>query len=426
MSWYNPASWFETKELTLDQLAQRLIEIRANASAVAVNPNNAMRAPTVYAIVNVISSKVAMLPLMVFQDQSTPTRRRRVPLPQDNVSRLLTFRPNRWQTAFDYKSLMVKNLLLWGNHYAEIGRASNQRITGLEPLDPGMVSVERLGNRRLAYHVTREDGTSAVLPQSQVHHVRGLVNDGAMGVSPIEQVRDAIALEIAAEQFGSTVFGSGAIPNGIITRKGKFKDEEAASRFKRSWNAAFRKKRGTAVLEEGWEFKPVQMNNEESQFLETRKHQRNVIAGALGVPPHLVGDLERATFSNIEHQALEFVSFTLAPYLEAIEAAIARDLLPTNDVSRGLSVEFDTHRLLRGDTKSRAEAMKILREWGIINANEWRAMEGLDAREDDGGDDYLQPMNYTATGDPAGTTAPREDDDEDEPPQPAIRAVPRG
>ncbi len=125
------------------------------------------------------------------------------------------------------------------------------------------------------------------------------------------------------------------MPNGIIKRKGHFKSDEAAKEFVDSWNRAFRKKRGTAVLEDDFEFMKLQMNNDESQFLETRKQQRSVIAGAWGVPPHLVGDLERATFSNIEHLSIEFVTAAVLPYLTCICQAVDRDLIPDEEILDG-------------------------------------------------------------------------------------------
>ncbi len=396
MSWWNPTTWAQkqSSEITLDQLIADLAQLQNTAAGVMVNPDTALKAPTVFAIVNVMSRAIASLPFRIEQDQTKDRKRSVVALTDHPIHSLLSRRPNSWQTSYEYWSLVMVRLLLYGEFYAWKRHTRDGRVFDLVPLLPSNVTTVQSRNSGIVFNVVTPSGDHRTLTQRQIHRVVALSTDGIRGTSPIQKCANTIALEIAAEEFGSKLFGSGAMPTGIIERPGHFKDEEALERFKTMWNAAFQKKRGTAVLEEGWKFNPVQMSNEESQFLETRKHQRTVIAGAYGIPPHKVGDLERATFSNIEEMALDFVMSAMRPYLTCIEAAIARDFLTDEEQDDKIRPRFMTNDMLRGDIKTRTDALKIQRENGIISANEWRAIEGMDAREDGGGDDYITPLNF--------------------------------
>lgn len=390
----NPLKWFAKKDLTLDAMLARLASTQNTVSAIRITPETALKAPTMWAVVNVISRSIAMLPFCV---ETETLKGGKLSVEKDtdhNVSRILNIRPNAWQTPYEYWMLLVLRLLLYGNAYSIIHKARNERIVRLQPVHPNMVTV-KADKGELTYTITDTESGSTEYPAEEIHHIKGLSLDGLVGLSPVAQIREAIAMEIAAEEFGATVFGSGAIPNVILKREGHFKDQESIDKFTASWNRAFKRRRGTAVLEDGMTFEMAQMTNEDSQFLETRKYQRTVIAGAYGVPPNKIGDLERATFSNIEHQGLDFVNNTLTPWLECIEGAVARDLLTMKDAANGTIGRFSTTRLLRADAKSRSESLKIMREWGIINANEWRAREGLSARKDPAGQDYLVPLNFT-------------------------------
>jgi HK97 family phage portal protein len=416
MSWYNPLTWgSKSTTLTLDQAISRLELVRNTASGVRVTPETAMKAPTVFAIVNTLSRSVASLPVYILKDESVPGKRKQTRQPQHPVAKLLR-KPNKIQTPYDYWSLVMTRLVLYGEFFARKLQSANGRIVQLVPIAPTDVEIEQTIGGQLQFRIQLPNGESETATQSQMHWITKLSLDGLRGITPVTTCKESIALEIAAEEFGATVFGSGAVPNLLIKHPSHFKDQEAADRFKESWNSAYRKKRGTAVLEDGMSIEAVQMNNEESQFLETRKLQRSVIAGAFGVPPHMIGDLERATFSNIEQMSLDFVINTLTPYLDCIEHAISRDLLSEQDRQSKIFARFDTTEMLRGDMKSRADAMKILREWGVITANEWRAFESLDAREDEGGDDFLTPLNFGSSDD---------DDDEDEQGEAQLQVVRR-
>jgi len=409
----------KTGELTLDALIERSVMLRMTASGVSVTPESSIKAPTVFAIVNALSRLLASLPFGIVQNVSEGGKKKHDLLPDHDVTKLLNRRPNKWMTRFDYWSLVMMRLLLWGNFYALKNHSRGGRIVSLSPVHPKNVVVSQDKRLRLQFKISDPTtGREQTLGQDRVHFIRaGMSHDGITGISAISQIQESIAMEIAAEKFGGTVFGNGAIPNIILTRKGHFGGDEARSKFAESWDKLFKRRRGTAVLEsDEWDVKVVQMSNEDSQFLETRELQRSVIAGAFGVPPHIVGDLKRATFSNISNQTLELLMFTLAPWLENIERATERDMLTEEEQDKGIFSQFDTKRLMRGDPKSMADFISKLRQWGILNANEGRDLLEMDARDDPEGEEFLTPMNFEADDD-------KEPDEDDEPKKPDLRAV---
>lgn len=410
------------EELTLDQLIERGALFSKTSSGEAVTPQNALRSPTVFAIVNRLSSMYAQLPFAVVQNNSDGAKMRHDAVLDHPVTRLIETRPNQWQSPYQFKAHMMSTLLLNGFYVGEIGRAGGDPKF-VAPLDAAVTQIEQNDRRRLLFR-TSVNGQSKVLTQDQVLYIASPVSlDGITGVSPVQQCKEAIALEIAAEKFGSSLFGSGAVPSLILTRRNAFYDDDSKNAFKKMWDSAFRKNRGTAVLEgDEWNVEQVQMTNEDSQFLDTRKLQRSIIAGAFNVPPHMVGDLDRATFSNISSQALEVLMYTLAPWLECIEASVNRDLLTPDEVeSERLFARFDTKRLLRGDLKTTADFLSKLRQWGFISANDGRAMLDMNAREDEAGDDYITPIQYIDQDEsPIGES----DEDDDGSENGGLRAVP--
>ena len=412
MSLFKPSSWFANsgpttaihsnteiksatnEEMSLDRLIALTDRIENTVAGIRINPEMALKSPSVFAIVTRLSRAVASLPFRVLLDESTPGLRRVSKRPQHSVSILLGRRPNERMTSFEYWTLVMVRLLLWGEFYAE-KTLNGGRIGSLNPISPDDILDHRRSSGGSYFEVRDDNGVVRRIPAIDMHVIRAFSIDGKKGLTPVQKCADTIALEIAAQEFGATVFGSGAIPNVILTKEGRFKDEDSIKRLKKSWDDAFgNRKRGTAVLEDGIKVEKVQMSNEESQFLETRKFQRSVIAGAFGIPPHMIGDLERATFSNIEELDIDFVRHALRPHLTCIEQAVDRDLLGDVQLGRGYRSQFDVSEILRGDIKARTEANNIMRMAGVINANEWRAMEGLDAREDPGGDDFITPLNF--------------------------------
>ena len=269
-------------------------------------------------------------------------------------------------------------------------------IIALYPLMPNRMTVDRddKGQLYYQYNTSKDDaptmkGSMVNLKPSDVLHIPGLGFDGVVGYSPIALEKSAIGLGIAAEEYGSKFFSNGARPSGILVHPNTVKDPSA---LRASWNAAFTGSANAgkvAVLEENMHFEPLTMPNNEAQFLETRKFQVNEICRIFRVPPHMIGDLDRATFSNIEHQSISFAVHTIRPWLVRIEQAMNRALFPDNEKGR-FYVQFNLDGLMRGDYKSRMEGYAIARQNGWMSANEIRELENLNPLSDeDGGNVYL-------------------------------------
>jgi HK97 family phage portal protein len=323
---------------------------------------------------------------------------------------MLLRRPNGWQSTTEYFLDATERLVLWGNFYAFKARGLTGPIRRLDPLLPGAVQVEQDAELDVKYRVTRAVGDQRVYDFTQMHHVRGPARDGVKGDSPVMDVREAIALEIAAEKFGGSLFGNGAMP-GVIMQYAQgsrgHKTEEEREQFINDFQNAYgRRNRFKAMLLPlGIEIgQQVAIENDKAQFLETRTLQRNIIAGAFGVPPHLTGDLSRATFSNIEHQSIDFIQAVILPYCRMFESAMERDLLTPEDISGGVIIRFNLDGALRGDFKSRQEGLQIMRQNGVVSANDWREHEGMNPRTDPGGDQYWDQgpsgQNSGSTGEP--------------------------
>ena len=227
------------------------------------------------------------------------------------------------------------------------------------------------------------------LPPSEVLHIPGLGFDGLVGYSPIAMAKNAIGMAIACEEYGAKFFANGAAPGGVLEHPGTIKDPQ---RVRESWQSTFGGSGNAnkiAVLEEGMKYTPIGISPEQAQFLETRKFQINEIARIFRVPPHMVGDLEKSSFSNIEQQSLEFVKYTLDPWVIRWEQSIQRSLL-SRDEKSVYFVKFNLEGLLRGDYQSRMNGYAIGRQNGWMSANDIRELENLDRiPAEDGGDLYL-------------------------------------
>lgn len=376
-----------TKILTSKDLAL-LLQGGVSTAGVGVNPTTALQYVTVYACVRLIAESIAQLPIHVYQKKPDNSKQR---VTDTSLAEILSFAPNSWQTGFEYIEFALAALCLRGNHYAFVNRSTRGEILELIPLMPGSVTTHRDGYD-LSYTVRFEDGATDTLPQEKIHHIRGLSLDGFTGISPIAYQRNAIGLGIAAENHGSYLFKNGAKPSGTLSHPGKLNDE-AYKRIKTSWSETHggEKQGGTAVLEEGLVYTPITMTNEDAQFLETRAFQRTEICSIFRVPPHMIGDLAKSSFSNITQQSLEMVKYTFLPWCRRIEAAIGRDLLTPQDRKRGLYVQFLLDGLERADIETRFKVYNIGIMSGMYSPNVCLAKENMNPRP--GGDLYLAPLN---------------------------------
>lgn len=357
-------------------------------SGVAVSEQTALRSSAVFACVRILSEAVASLPLPVYRRLSGGGKERD---PTHPLYRVLHDQANDEMTAFTFRELLMSHLLLWGNAYAEIEWDGRGEVRALWPLRPDQTQLWRnTDTEKLEYHVILPDGQMAVLPYERVLHIVGM-GDGLVGYSPIRFAREAIGLSLATEEFGSRFFGDGAHPGGIVEYPDKLKDE-AYDRYKKDMREAYGglgKSHRLLILEQGLKYTQVGIPPEDAQFLETRKFQLNEIARIYRVPPHLIGDLEHATFSNIEHQSIEYVVHTLRPWLVRWEQAMRMKLFVTERDRSLYLAEFVVDGLLRGDIKSRYEAYAIGRQNGWLNADEIRELENMNPQPKGQGKIYL-------------------------------------
>jgi HK97 family phage portal protein len=359
----------------------------------AVNERSAMQMTAVYSCVRILAEAVAGLPLHLYRQKDCGGKEKALDHP---LYPLLHDEPNPEMSSFVFRETLMTHLLLWGNAYAQIIRNGRGEVMALYPLMPNKMTVDRDPSGQLYYSYRRSsedaptmEGSIVILPPSDVLHIPGLGFDGLVGYSPIAMAKNAIGMAIACEEYGAKFFANGAAPGGVLEHPGTIKDP---SRVRDSWQSSFGGSANShriAVLEEGMKYTQIGISPEQAQFLETRKFQINEIARIFRVPPHMVGDLEKSSFSNIEQQSLEFVKYTLEPWVIRWEQSISRRLL-SGDEKKSMFVKFNLEGLLRGDYASRMSGYAVARQNGWMSANDIRELENLDRiSPEDGGDLYL-------------------------------------
>lgn len=358
-----------------------------------VNERSAMQMTAVYSCVRILAEAVAGLPLHLYRYKEDGGKERAI---DNNLYHLLHDEPNKEMSSFIFRETLMTHLLLWGNAYAQIIRNGKGEVVALYPLMSNKMQVDRDENGELYYIYTRSsdeaktmDGVTVYLTPRDVLHIPGLGFDGLVGYSPIAMAKNAIGLAIATEEYGAKFFANGAAPSGVLEHPGTIKDP---SRLRENWNSTFGGSANSgkvAVLEEGMKYTPISISPEQAQFLETRKFQIDEIARIFRVPPHMVGDLEKSSFSNIEQQSLEFVKYTLDPWVIRWEQSLSRALL-NEDEKRKYFFKFNLEGLLRGDYESRMSGYAVARQNGWMSANDIRELENMDKiPAEDGGDLYL-------------------------------------
>ena len=371
-------------------------------SGKAVAERSAMQMTAVYSCVRILAEAVAGLPLHLYRYKEDGGKEKALDHP---LYLLLHDEPNPEMSSFVFRETLMTHLLLWGNAYAQIIRNGKGEVIALYPLMPNRMVVDRDIHGQLYYQYTRSTeeaptmkGVTVNLPPSDVLHIPGLGFDGLVGYSPIAMAKNAIGMAIACEEYGAKFFANGAAPGGVLEHPGTIKDPQ---RVRESWQSTFGGSGNSnkiAVLEEGMKYTPIGISPEQAQFLETRKFQINEIARIFRVPPHMVGDLEKSSFSNIEQQSLEFVKYTLEPWLVRWEQSIQRTLFSPEEKKRYFA-KFNVEGLLRGDYASRMSGYATARQNGWMSANDIRELENLDRiPTEDGGDLYLINGNMLPLG----------------------------
>ena len=375
-------------EITTSRGLERMLAREGMSSAgVTVTATTASGLPAVEASVKVISESLAQLPLRVMRVDGD----RRAPATDHWAYELLRRRPNPEQTAFEFREIMTRDYLYRGDGWA-LKVMSGQRVIDLLRLHPDRIQVEQNAGR-VRYLYSRPDGSQIEIARDRLFHLRGASEDGITGINPIRQHQNAIGRALALEGHAGRYFSNGAKPGGLLTQEaGTEMGEDARKALREDFQEMYSGSNAykTAVLPAGMDFKPVSISNKDAEFIESAKFSITDIARIFRVPPHMIGDLERSMFSNIEHQALEYVKYTLMPHMVRWEQAVERDLLNYDPT---LQVKHNANALLRGDMQSRAEALQIQRRNGVISADEWRRLEDMDPRGDRAGEQYIVEQN---------------------------------
>ena len=393
----------------------------SSSSGKVVTERSAMQMTAVYACVRILSEAIAGLPLHLYKYTSDGGKEKVINHP---LYQLLHDEPNPEMSSFVFRETLMTHLLLWGNAYAQIIRNGKGDIIALYPLMPNRMRVDRDDKGQLYYTYNRvydealkTKSMTVVLKPYDVLHIPGLGFDGLVGYSPIAMAKNAIGLAIATEEYGAKFFANGAAPSGVLEHPSTLKNPE---KLREAWQSQFGGSQNSnriAVLEEGLKYTPISISPEQAQFLETRKFQINEIARIFRVPPHMVGDLEKSSFSNIEQQSLEFVKYTLDPWVVRWEQNLQRILL-NPDEKKDYFFKFNVDGLLRGDYASRMTGYATARQNGWMSANDIRELENLDRIPTElGGDLYLingnmLPMQSAGAFADNNTTETEEDSNE--------------
>lgn len=362
------------------------------AGSTNVTPDTAIRNATVYACIRILAESISSLPLDIYRNLPGGGQEK---YPSHPLRDVLKYEPNPYQTGAQFWDFMIRSCCLRGGAYAEIKPGPRGAVDQLIPLHPDHIKTEMLESGRLRYEysdpITRE---KRIILQSEMLYIPMFSLDGITPTSPIGVHRETIGLAMGATEYGTDFYKNKAMPGGVLERSAEFRTEEQRKKFRQEFQEASSgaNRHKTVVLPYGVTYKPISISNEDAQYLDTRRFQRNEICAIYGIPPHLVGDLERATFSNIEHQDISLVKHTIRPWLVRIEQAIRKSLIIAPNL---YYAEFNVNGLMRGDAESRSKYYATALGSGghtpYMTVNEIRSLENLNPI--DGGDELVMPDN---------------------------------
>lgn len=388
--YHNPQT--ESRALGYSEFANWMDSFSEGQSALSgsmVTQDTAMKVSAVYACVQVLAQTVGTLPLFLYQRDNNNKKSKAKEHP---LYRTLHDTPNPFQTSVEWREMMMGHLALRGNAYSRIliGKAGTPTLI---PLNSGCMESKLIGDQIIYQYKKGTEQTD--YRQDQILHIKGLSNDGIVGISPIGMARESIGLAMATEEFGAKWFNNFARPGGVLEHPGKLSDpaKEYLSKSWKKMHAGLNNAHSVAILEEGLKWSQVGMNADDAQFLQTKQYQVTDIARIFRVPPHMIGDLSRSTFSNIEQQSIEFVTHTIRPWLVRWEQSLSKALLSARDIEAGYYIEFQVDGLLRGDITSRYNAYAIGKNNGWFSANDIRELENMNPLPGEQGDIYVVPLN---------------------------------
>jgi len=353
------------------------------AAGHSVNSDNALKVSAVMACVKVLSETLAIMPLKVYRKRPSGGR---VEAENLSVFNILGKQPNPWMTSFEWVELVMNHLTTRGNHYSLKVPGEYGAVTWLMPLHPDKVTMRQdRETKKYYYDVVDDQGQHEVYTIDEILHIRGMTSgDGLVGLNPIAYMRETIGLDMGAENFGASFFGNAGIPKVALETDQKLSINDR-NELAKQWDDKYSGKGNhnkTAVLGLGLKIKVLSIPPEDSQFLETRKMTKREIASVYRVPLHMIGDLERSTNNNIEHQSLEFLMYTMLPWIRRVETALDSSLLPAGG---RYFCKFNVEGLLRGDNQSRMIWYRGMRELGVLSADEIREYEDMDPIGGEGG-----------------------------------------
>lgn len=382
-----------------DQIREFLRGSGNSASGAVVNEASVMRVAAAWRCTNIIAGSIATLPLDLIRRVDEDHRAPAVGHP---LRRILTIKPNPWQTPSEFRRMMQANLLLRGNAYARKVMLGNQ-IQALIPLHPDRVTAEQTDTLAMTYKVRVKGGQTITLAQKDMLHLRGMSLDGITGLSVLSCMRESVGLALQTEQAGARLFKNGMLVGGQIKHPGKL-SPNAAKNLHDSLDEHYsgaENAHNWILAEEGMELKPLALSAEDSQWLGARDFQRYDIAMFFGVPPHMIGATEKTTSwgTGIEAQGIGFVVYTLNDWIRTWEESLKRDCLHESEWEQ-LDWRYNVNGLLRGDVKARWEGYVKGLQWGVYSPDDVLAMEDRNPRADGKGDIYYDPPNVAMTKEP--------------------------
>jgi HK97 family phage portal protein len=414
--------WFLPTRQERRSLDTSLLRTLRTGEVGATTPSTAMQIAAVYACVRVIATNIATLPLVLMQRSGD----RRTVAGGHPLYNVLRYQPNPEMTSIQLRMALGVHLALYGNAYAQIVIGRGGRVRELWPLRPDRIQIERTEAGALIYRYTQPDGGIAYLPKGEVMHIAHMSFDGQVGLSPITMARRAFDTKVRMEEYGAAFWQNDASPGIVLSYPGSLNPDKVGA-LRRAWDDRHRGPGAagrTAVLDGGVEVTTLSIPQTDAQFLESQKFTRQEIAALFGVPAHMINDLDRATFSNIEEQAQEFVDYTLMPYIEGWQQAIHRDLLTPDEREAGYYGHFRTQALLRGKHIDRAQYYTAMQQVGAMSPNDIRQLEDMNPVE--GGDVYLVPLNMAPVqdaGNASNVTSQASQDGEGPPDEDTRRAL---
>lgn len=373
-----------------------------SSSGISVTSERALAHTAVYDCVNILSQSIASLPFSVYKRETSKGKVLNNKAFDHPLYSILHDEPNSEMTSYTWRVVVMVHLALRGNHYSQIIRNNAGKVVGIYPLFPEKMSIVRVESGELRYLYQHDKYGTVPLYPNEVLHILGMTMEGSIGMSPIEYNRHTIGASIAMEEFGGTLFKNGATPSGVVSgTKVTSMSDTGFERFKQSFKENYQGLMNAGkplILEDGFTFTPITISNRDGQYLESRKFTKSDIASVFRIPPHMINEMTNATFSNIEHQSIQFVTDAIRPWVVNIEQECRRKLLSESE-KKSYYAKFNLAALLRGDTASRYSAYGSGIKDGWMTRNEAREMEDLNPLE--GLDDPLYPLNMVKEGDNA-------------------------